>query len=186
MGPYPSLLFCHCAAAHMSTETQSENDHRRSVGPDLIIPVAAIAFTLYYFWSIKDSPWTAQVSAFFIGAILLALCVGFLVRTGVRVARGEAYLGLGGFVSRADITSGRVAVLALTILYIVVIPWGGFTLTTFGFLFAAMAVLNRGRNLGRCALVSLALVLAGYLLFIVAFHTRFPHGPFEHLMEALF
>ncbi len=31
------------------------------------------------------------------------------------------------------------------------------------------------------ALVSAALSLAGWLLFIVAFDTRFPHGPFETL-----
>jgi hypothetical protein len=74
----------------------------------------------------------------------------------------------------------------LTILYIYVIQWGGFTLTTFGFLFLSIAILNRGRRLGLVGLVSFVMVIAGYLLFIVAFDTRFPHGPFEILMQKVF
>lgn len=34
--------------------------------------------------------------------------------------------------------------------------------------------------------LSTILTLGGYLIFIVAFKTRFPAGPFEKLMEALF
>jgi hypothetical protein len=30
------------------------------------------------------------------------------------------------------------------------------------------------------------MVIAGYLLFIVAFDTRFPRGPFEILMQKVF
>lgn len=170
----------------MLSQTPSEPRSRPSVGPDLIIPIAAIAFTLYYFWSIKDSPWTAQVSAFFIGAILLALCVVFTIRAVLSLAQGASRFSLAGFVSRTDITSGRLAVSALTVLYIVVIDWAGFTLTTFAFLFLSMAILNKGRHLGRIFAASFAMVMAGYLLFIVAFNTRFPHGPFEQLMEAMF
>ncbi len=170
----------------MSTETQSEHDHRRTVGPDLIIPVAAIAFTLYYFSTILDSPWTAQVSAFFIGTILLALCLVFIIKTILSLAQGTARFSFAKFVTRADITSGRLAVFVLTILYIVVIEWLGFTLTTFAFLVLSMASLNKGKRLGMILVASLCLVTAGYLLFIVAFDTRFPRGPFEHLMQAMF
>ena len=46
---------------------------KKSIGAELIIPVAALVFTLYYFSTIIDSPWTAQVAAAFIGTILIAL-----------------------------------------------------------------------------------------------------------------
>jgi hypothetical protein len=124
---------------------------RRPVGGELIIPIAAVAFTLYYFTSIIDSPFEAQVNAFFVGSILL----------------------------------GLVAVL-LAIGYVAVIAWLGFTLTTFAFLSAAMLTLNDGRRPGFVLGLAAALALGGYLLFIVAFQTRFPVGPFERLMGALF
>jgi hypothetical protein len=67
-----------------------------------------------------------------------------------------------------------------------VIQWGGFTITTFFYLFISIAILNRARRLGRSALISFVMVIAGYLLFIVAFDTRFPRGPFEILMQKVF
>lgn len=168
-------------------DTTSSHDRRpRPIGAQLIIPIAAIIFTLYYFTTILDTPWTAQVSAFFVGTLLLVLSVAFVAKQAYELRRGRVTLGLGDLVTRADLTSGRAAIFALTILYIYVIQWGGFTLTTFGFLFASIAILNRGRRLGLAGLVSLVVVIAGYLLFIVAFNTRFPQGPFEVLMQRVF
>ena len=46
-------------------------DPPRQLGGELVIPVLAVVFTLYYFSSIWNSPWTAQVSAFMVGGILL-------------------------------------------------------------------------------------------------------------------
>jgi hypothetical protein len=48
----------------MSREPDRESDQKQPLGSDLIIPTAAVIFTLYYFYSIIDTPWTAQVSAF--------------------------------------------------------------------------------------------------------------------------
>ena len=162
------------------------NSVGKPIGAQLIIPIAAIAFTIYYFWTIADAPWTAQVSAFFVGCILLLLCIVFLIRQAFAVRRGRATLGLGDFVTRADVTSGRAAIFALALLYVFVIPWSGFSITTFVFLFLSIAILNRGRRLRRAGLVSFLMVMAGYLLFVVAFNVRIPHGPFEILMQKVF
>lgn len=170
----------------MAHTTPSRDPEPRPIGAQLIIPIAAIAFTLYYFWTIIDAPWTAQVSSFFVGTVLLLLCIAFIAKQAYDVQRGNANFGLGDLVTHADITSGRAAIFALTILYIYVIQWGGFTLTTFCFLFLSIGILNRGRRLGLIALVSFVMVIAGYLLFIVAFDTRFPRGPFEILMQKVF
>jgi len=173
-------------ADNMADSTPSRDAGPRAVGAELIIPIAAIIFTIYYFSTILDSPWTAQVSAFFVGTVLLVLAVAFVVRQIYQRRQGRVTFGLGDLVTRADITSGRAAVFALTLLYIVVIQWGGFTITTFCFLFLSIAILDRARRLGLTALVSFTMVIAGYLLFIVAFNTRFPHGPFEILMQKVF
>ena len=170
----------------MADTTPSRDAEPRPIGAQLIIPVAAIVFTVYYFSTILDSPWTAQVSAFFVGTILLALAVAFVGKQLYERWHGRVTFGAGDLVTRTDITSGRAAVFALTLLYIWVIQWGGFTITTFFFLFLSIAILDRARRLGLTALVSFVMVIAGYLLFIVAFNTRFPHGPFEILMQKVF
>ena len=170
----------------MADPTPSRDSEPRPIGAQLIIPIAAIAFTLYYFTTILDTPWTAQVSAFFVGTILLVLSVTFVGKQVYESRRGRVTLGFGDLVSHADVTSGRAAIFALTLVYIYVIQWGGFTITTFFYLFICIAILNRARRLGLAALVSFVMVIVGYLLFIVAFNTRFPHGPFEILMQKVF
>ncbi len=164
---------------------QGDEDKKRSLGGELIIPVVAIVFTLYYFTTIVNSVWTAQVSAFFVGAVLIALSAAFIVRCAVAVRRGKADFGLGGLFSRADLTSGRLALLVVTLGYILTIEWAGFTITTFVVLFAGMLALNRGRGPGLIAALAAIMAFGGYLLFILAFDTRFPRGPFEIFMKAV-
>lgn len=154
----------------------------RQAGGELLIPVVAIAFSIYFFSTILDSPWTAQVSAFMIGGVLIALCIGFIVRTALAVSGGSASLGFGTLIRREDWRSGRIGLLGATVGYVVLIDWGGFTLTTFLFLAISMAILSRGRRLGLIALVSAAMALSGWALFILAFDTRFPRGWFEAAM----
>jgi ABC-type xylose transport system permease subunit len=156
--------------------------HTYPVGGDLIIPIAAVAFTLYYFSSIISSPWEAQVNAFFVGSILIVLVVVQLVRSGRMLLTGEGDLSLGALLGPTAMLRKRLLLLALTIGYVVVIEWLGFTLTTFLFLTAAMFLLNDGRRPGFIVGLAAALALGGYLLFIVAFQTRFPMGPLEHLL----
>jgi hypothetical protein len=155
------------------------------VGGDLIIPIAAVAFTLYYFSSIISSPWEAQVNAFFVGSILIVLVVVQLIRSGRMLLTGEGDLSLGELLGPPAIRRKRLLLLLLTIGYVVVIEWLGFTLTTFLFLTAAMLLLNDGRRPAFILGVAAAMALGGYLLFVVAFQTRFPEGPLEHLLGAV-
>lgn len=169
----------------MIDKSISEPPERRPIGGELILPVGGLLFTLYYFSTIIDSPWTAQVSAFFIGAILIALVLAFIAKVAALVMRGEATLGFGGLFNQADLASGRLWLFAATLGYIVLIPWAGFTLTTFAFLFAGTMVLDKGRRAGFKAALAAVFSLGGYLLFILAFETRFPKGPFEQFMQAV-
>lgn len=164
----------------------NEKPTKQSVGGELLIPIAAIVFTLYYFATILDSPWEAQVNAFFVGSILIGLVAIFLFKTIRALLAAEADLRIGGLTEPAWIMPKRLGLLALTIGYIVVIAWGGFTLTTFVFLSAAMLLLSGGRKPWLILGLAGGLALGGYLLFIVAFETRFPAGPFEWLMAAVF
>jgi hypothetical protein len=159
---------------------------KKSIGAELIIPVAALVFTLYYFSTIIDSPWTAQVAAAFIGTILIALVLAFIGRTVLMVMRGEADLGMKNIIEPLTFLPIRMGLIGLTILYTIAIQWGGFTLTSFVFMALATLMLNRGRSKGRAVMVAICFSISGYLLFIVAFGIRFPKGPFENLMQAVF
>lgn len=164
----------------------SAQKKKKSVGAELLIPLAALLFTLYYFWTIWNSPWTAQVSAFFIGTILIVLVVIFLLKTSIALYRQEADLGTGEFLSPRSLLPVRVGLLLMTLGYVLLVKWGGFTLTTWAFLFGAMLILGRGRRKRLILALSATMALSGYLLFIVAFETRFPRGPFENLMRFIF
>lgn len=165
----------------------SENPEgsRRQAGGELVIPAMAVALTIYFITTILESPWTAQVNAFLIGGILITLCVIFIVKTALVVMRGRASMGFGNLLGGDDWRSGRAGLFATTFGYVLLIDWGGFTLTTFLFLAISMAILSRARRLGLITLVSAAMALGGWALFILAFDTRFPRGWFEEMMTAV-
>ncbi|MGR3341638.1 MAG: tripartite tricarboxylate transporter TctB family protein [Paracoccaceae bacterium] len=167
------------------TEPQKLRRARNSVGAQLVIPAAAVALALYYFTTIIDSPWTAQVSAFMIGSILIALCLVFSAKIAVQVKQKQADLRMTELFTAEDLTNGRVVLFAITFGYILLINWAGFTITTFFFLFLSMVVLNNGRRKLVSAFIAGVMSLGGWGLFILAFDTRFPRGPFENLMEAV-
>ncbi len=169
----------------MAEEAGSETSEKKQIGGELVIPVAALIFTLYYFSTIYDSPWTAQVSAFFIGAILILLIAIFLVKSAIAWKAGEVGLGMDTLMSPRSFITRRLALFALTLGFIVFVEWGGFTITTFVFLGLATLLLSGGRRWRLILGLSAGLAIGGYLLFILAFDTRFPDGPFEHLMQPL-
>lgn len=163
-----------------------ETGERKAIGGELILPVAAVIFTIYYFTTIREVPWTAQVSAVFVGSVLIALCAAFGLKMFFAVRRGDATLGFAPLVAPRHFIVRRLVLAGLAVGYVMVIDWLGFTITTFLFLAAAMLLLGGGRRRGTIMLLSALLAVGGYLLFIVAFKTRFPVGPFEALMKALF
>jgi hypothetical protein len=169
----------------MAEETGSGTGEKKQIGGELVIPVAALIFTLYYFSTIYNSPWTAQVSAFFIGAILLLLIAIFMVKSAIAWKAGEVGLSLDTLVSPHSFITKRLALLALTVGFIFFVQWAGFTITTFIFLGLAMLLLSGTRRWRLILFLSATLAIGGYLLFILAFDTRFPEGPFEQLMEPL-
>ncbi len=167
----------------MSDNADSENKPLISIGSELIIPAAAFFFTLYYFYTIIDAPWTAQVAAFIVGSILLVLILLLFVKSIRLLRKGEGAFNFDNLIKPKSYIPKRLALLALTVAYIFVVPSLGFTITTFVFLSGAMLVLSDFQKKRLILSLSATLSLGGYLLFIVAFKTRFPAGPFETFMK---
>lgn len=165
----------------------SSDPHKppRQIGGELVIPILAVGFTIYFFSTIWNSPWTAQVSAFMVGGVLLLVCAIFFVRCAIWLKRGEGTLGVGNLFTMDDIRTGRVGLLVTTVGYVMFIDDLGFTLTTFLFLTLSMLVLAKGKNAVFIAMISAAMALTGWAVFIWAFDTRFPRGWFETTMKAV-
>jgi len=175
-----------CSFNSQETPMNPENkSRRRQLGGELVIPVMAIAFTMYYFSTIWNSPWTAQVSAFFVGSILIVVSALFIVRCVIWLRKGEASLGMGNLFSMDDWYSGRIGLLASTLGFVMFIEQLGFTLTTLLFMWLSMAILGKGKHLPLITLVAALVALIGWAVFIWAFDTRFPRGWFETTMKAV-
>ncbi len=169
----------------MLDESDAGRPRKRALGAELVIPVGALIFTLYYFWTILDSPWTAQARAFFIGTILIVLVLIFIAMTFRWVSKGEGDWSFHTLFEPLDYVRLRLALFALTIGYIAVISFLGFTITTFLFLSLTMLLLGDGQRKMLVFILSAVLALSGWLLFIYAFDTNFPAGPFEAMMNGL-
>jgi hypothetical protein len=169
---------------------EPEEDRRKAVGADLVLPAAAAIFTIYYFSSIWNSPREAQIAAFMIGTVLLGLIAILAIRAARDLLTGRARLSFEALYGPSWVLPRRLALLGLTLGYLVGLAYLGFTLTSFLFLFLGMTVLSdsRGdiRRIFHFSIVSAVLSLTGWLVFIVLFDTRFPEGLFERAMAGAF
>lgn len=157
---------------------------RRPAGQELLIPALALGFTAYYFWTVEELAWEAKANGIVIGAILAVLVAFLLLRLLVQRARGEISLRihLGG--DRAtDLL--RLALLGLVVGFLLVLPILGLTLALALLLFAAMWLLG-ARHWPTLIGVSVLTPLVVWATLVVALGTRFPPGPFERAMTALF
>jgi hypothetical protein len=150
-----------------------EGSEPPAVGQELIIPALAVGFTGYYFWTVQELAWEAKANGIVIGGLLLLLVGILLARTAWRVAQGQARLGitLGG---DAQTDRMRVALMVVMVLFLAALP-----------LFASMWLLG-GRHWPTLVGVSLVTPLVVWATLIVGLGTRFPLGPFEHAMAAVF
>ena len=148
----------------MAELPNAEGPKKKATGADLIIPVASIAFTIYYISTIWDAPWTAKVSTFFIGGVLFLLCCIYFVMFALNYKSGEADFSFNKILNPVWAIPRRIALLAITICYIVVIEWVGFILTTYVFLVAGMFLLAEGKKTTLMIVMSVLLAVGSYFL----------------------
>ena len=157
----------------------------KNVLPDLIIPVLALAFTVYYLTTITEVPWIAQASAITVSALLLLSIIAFAIRTAVRISKGREFISW----SRLDIDTvymaRRMILLALTVAYVYFLDVLGFTLATAMFIFCGIILLSSIANWRKALLVALSCSVTGYIVFIHFFQTRFPKGIIENFLKGL-
>lgn len=157
-----------------------DQPQRRAAAAELILPVAGVLFTLYYFSTIIDSPWEAQVGALFVGLILIGLVVSLVVKTGFDIRAGRAALSFGTLFNEGWVTRKRGGLLAVTLAYIVAIGYLGFTITSFLYLSCAMLLLDDRRRVR--LILPLAAVISWSAIFCSSSLSRpaSPRAPSKH------
>jgi Tripartite tricarboxylate transporter TctB family len=152
------------------------------LGADLVIPLLALGFAIYFFWSITDLAWEAKANGVVIGAALIALVVLQVARIALAVARGEGDLRTDPLWQPRDVLLKRVGMVAVTVAFILLLQVLGLTLS----LFAAMAValwLMGVRRIPVVLGIAFGVAAAAYLLFIAVLDAGFPHGVIEKLLS---
>lgn len=158
---------------------------KKPVGADLILPVCAAAYAAYYVWSVRDFPMEAQLTGLLLAGMLLLLVGLYFIRVARGFGAGRYGFGMGDFFGPPDSLRGRAIFFVLMLVTLVVIPWLGFTLTTFAFLLLSFIALGV-RPVARALAVAGAGALVGWFFFILLLSTRFPEGPFERAVQAVF
>ena len=162
-----------------------DRDEKRQIGGELIIPLLALAFTLYYIATVIDSPWSAQLNAFMVGTVLILLVLMFFAVAAREVLRGQATLGASNLLEPYRILPKRLGFIALSLGYVIFIQWLGFTLTTFLFMAGSMFLLGGGRRPLAYLLAAFVMAAVALVVFVILFQKRFPKGPVEYLVQAL-
>jgi hypothetical protein len=152
------------------------------LGADLVIPILALGFAIYFFWSIADLAWEAKANGVVIGAVLVGLAVLQLARVAVDVAKGRGDLRTDPLWQPREVLFKRVGMVLVTVTFIFMLQLLGLTLSLFVAMAAALLIMGV-RKPSTVLGISLAVAAAAYLLFIALLDSSFPHGPIEKLFS---
>ena len=166
----------------MDEKHNEKRHYRKGVGADLILPLMAAGYAAYYVYTISDFPYEAQINGAFISLVIWLLVGAFVIRTLLRLRRGQVTLRATGVTTPRGKLVQRALFVGLTALNILLMPWLGFTLTVILFLASSMWLLGV-RDLKPLVSIPLAAGAVGYVFFVVALDTRLPAGPIEHLLQ---
>ncbi|EWY41839.1 hypothetical protein N825_24125 [Skermanella stibiiresistens SB22] len=155
------------------------------MGADLIIPVLATGFTLYYLITSSNLVWEARANGTVVGVTLLTLIAIQVARVVIQLRRSTGSLGFGDLGRWTPAQAQRLMLIATLIVFVITIPWLGTTLGLFAVMLAAMWILGV-RAPSTLLGVALGVSTTVYLLFIVTLGARFPAGPIENGLAPLF
>lgn len=168
---------------------QGLDDHmekRPGILPELIIPVGAIAFAIYYLSTVWDLPFQAKVLGLYVAAAIGILGLMLFVRFAREILSGQKSLGFAGFFSDPVSETRRWVVLALTIAFIVLMPTLGFAVSIFAFVFSTVLVIGGMQRLKAAVFTALGMTIIAFLVFIVLVKVRFPTNIIDQTLKGFF
>lgn len=159
-------------------------ERKPALGAELVLPVMALGFTLYFLYSVSGLEWEAKANGVTIGTALLVLLAVQAVRLGLAASRRELDVGVGPLIRPREALPKRLGMLAVTIVFVAAVPWLGLALGLFGALAAGLVVMGV-RSAKVVVAVAFSISLAASLLFTVALDSSLPKGPVEKLVTRL-
>ena len=157
---------------------------RPAAGADLVIPLAALGLTVYFLYSVSGVEWEAKANGVIVGATLIVLVAAQVARVGIALARGGAEPWFGALFAPRNMLHKRLGMLAITIVFVALVPYAGLALGLFVALAAALFVMGvRGPK--RVIGVALGVAIVSSLLFTAALDSGLPKGPVENLIGRL-
>jgi len=159
-------------------------EKRSAAGAELLIPMLALGLTTYFLYSVAGVEWQAKANGVIVGSLLLLLIAVQVVRVGMALAAGRAERGFGAILLPREATPKRLGMLAITIVFVALVPYLGLALGLFVALSAAFYLMGI-RGVPRVLAVALAVSIASSLLFTVALDSGLPKGPVENLIGRL-
>lgn len=166
----------------MGDRSDGGRGDRIAAGAELILPLLALAFALYFFWSIRGLVWEAKANGVVVGTTLVVLCVLQLVRTVAALRARQAALDFGPLLWPWPVQLRRLAIVALTAGFVATVDrlgtLGGLFLLTAG----SMAVLG----VRKCRwLIGLPLAICAfvYIMFVIFLRAPIPEGPVEAVLS---
>ena len=152
------------------------SEERKALGAELLIPLLALGFTVYFLTTTSAMEWEAKANGVIVGWILIALVLVQLARSAIDLARGRATLSFAPLIQPSDALGKRIGIMLVTIALVAGVGLGLFLALAAGF--AVMGV----RPVRRILVVSFCVALTCSLLFTVALDSGLPHGPVENLL----
>lgn len=156
----------------------------KAYGADLVIPVLAAAFTIYFLFTISGLEWEAKANGIFVGVALLLLVAVQVVRSMAGIARGRGRLTFGPLLEPREAMPKRLGMMAITIAFVCAVPWLGLGLGLFIALAAGFAVMGV-RPWRRVLLTSFIVAAVAAVMFNAVLDTGLPKGPVEKLVERI-
>ena len=165
---------------------KSSDDAKHNALGEIIIPLFGVLFTAYYFSTILDSPWTAQVNAVLVGSILLIISAIFFFRIFSSYKNGHSAFVFKYQQILSAIRARQAVFIFITLGYLMSVEFIGYTFATVVFFFLSMSLLDNGRHLATKFALSLLMAAVGYGIFIYLFETRLPEGIIEKFLIGVF
>ncbi|TVQ28830.1 MAG: hypothetical protein EA356_18090 [Geminicoccaceae bacterium] len=163
----------------------SEADReRKAIGADLVIPLLALAFALYFFSSIWNLVWEAKANGVVIGTILLVLVGIQLGRSFWGVWQGRYRLGFDDLIEPSGALFRRIALVSLLVLFVATFHLVGTVAGLILGMGSMMFVLGQRDWRWLIGLPSI-IALTIHLLFVVFLGARLPAGPIEQGIRLL-
>ena len=157
----------------------------RRYGADLILPIGASLYAVYYVASVWDFPPEAQRSGIALAGLLLTFTTLFFIRTAWGALREGWVFDMTPLLGAREDRLKRLGFVAAIFAYLLIAPHGGFTLTTFAFLLAGGLLAGIG-SVKRALVFAAVAALGGWAFFIALLGAKFPEGPFERLIAGVF